>query len=58
MSLPPLLLTFTDPISDALLSTHQPQALHFYTGPQTKNPASLNPAAIWVHSSPPPRLAL
>lgn len=41
MSLPPLLLPFADPVSDALLSTHQPQALHFNTDPQGKaRPAS------------------
>lgn len=32
MSLRPLLLPLTDPISDASFSTHQPQALHFNTG--------------------------
>lgn len=42
MSLPPLLLPFTDPISDASLSTHRPQALHFNTSPQSKTqPASI-----------------
>lgn len=42
MSLRLLLLPFTDPISDASLSAHQPQALHFNTGPQSKTrPASV-----------------
>lgn len=42
MSLRPLLLPFTDPVSDASLSAHQPQALHFNTGPPSKTrPASI-----------------
>lgn len=42
MSIHTLLHTFTDCISDALLSAHQPQALHFDIGPRSKTqPASV-----------------